>query len=118
MYATGSVECFCPMLDSPSFTEELQKNNLCCYDFTVKGNQGTLFQDIQLISRIEKNPISLLTILRIMAESKYPKIPKPTNPKSAGKAAPKPAAKPAAPKPAARHRLRCPRLRRARRNRR
>ena len=37
MYATGSVECFCPMLDVPSFTEELQKNNLCCYDFTVRG---------------------------------------------------------------------------------
>ena len=42
MYATGSVECFCPMLDSPSFTEELRKNNLCCYDFTVKGKYTTV----------------------------------------------------------------------------
>jgi xylulokinase len=42
MYATGSVECFCPMLDSPSFTEELKKNNLCCYDFTVKGKYTTV----------------------------------------------------------------------------
>lgn len=42
MYATGSVECFCPMLDSPTFTEELRKNNLCCYDFTVKGKYTTV----------------------------------------------------------------------------
>jgi xylulokinase len=37
MYATGSVECFCPVLDKPSFSEELQRNNLCCYDYTIKG---------------------------------------------------------------------------------
>jgi xylulokinase len=37
MYATGSVECFCPMLDKPSFSDELQHNNLCCYDYTIKG---------------------------------------------------------------------------------
>jgi xylulokinase len=37
MYATGSVECFCPILDKPSFSEELQRNNLCCYDYTVRG---------------------------------------------------------------------------------
>lgn len=37
MYATGSVECFCPILEKPSFSDELQKNNLCCYDYTVKG---------------------------------------------------------------------------------
>jgi xylulokinase len=42
MYATGSVECFCPMLDVPKFTEELRKNNLCCYDFTVKGKYTTV----------------------------------------------------------------------------
>jgi xylulokinase len=42
MYATGSVECFCPMLDTPRFTEELQKNNLCCYDYTVKGKYTTV----------------------------------------------------------------------------
>jgi len=32
MYATGSVECFCPVLEKPGFSEELRKNNLCCYD--------------------------------------------------------------------------------------
>jgi len=37
MYATGSVECFCPILYRPSFSEELQRNNLCCYDYTIKG---------------------------------------------------------------------------------
>jgi xylulokinase len=37
MYATGTVECFCPVLDVPSFTDELQRNNLCCYDYTLKG---------------------------------------------------------------------------------
>jgi xylulokinase len=37
MYATGSVECFCPILEKPSFSEELQRNNLCCYDYTIKG---------------------------------------------------------------------------------
>jgi xylulokinase len=37
MYATGTVECFCPILDKPSFSSELQRNNLCCYDYTIKG---------------------------------------------------------------------------------
>jgi xylulokinase len=37
MYATGSVECFCPILEKPSFSDELRKNNLCCYDYTIKG---------------------------------------------------------------------------------
>ena len=37
MYATGSVECFCPVLEVPSFSPELQRNNLCCYDYAIKG---------------------------------------------------------------------------------
>lgn len=37
MYATGTVECFCPILNSPNFSSELQRNNLCCYDYTIKG---------------------------------------------------------------------------------
>jgi len=37
MYATGSVECFCPILEKPGFSEELRQNNLCCYDYTIKG---------------------------------------------------------------------------------
>jgi len=42
MYATGTVECFCPVLDKPSFTEELRQNNLCCYDYTLKDKYTTL----------------------------------------------------------------------------
>ena len=42
MYATGTVECFCPILDKPSLSEELKKNNLCCYDFTIKGKYTTV----------------------------------------------------------------------------
>lgn len=42
MYATGTVECFCPMLSKPSFSEILRKNNLCCYDFTIEGNYTTV----------------------------------------------------------------------------
>jgi len=36
MFATGSVECFCPILDQPAFSPELQENNLCCYDYTLR----------------------------------------------------------------------------------
>ena len=42
MYATGTVECFCPVLEKPGFTEELQRNNLCCYDYTIKGKYTTV----------------------------------------------------------------------------
>jgi xylulokinase len=37
MYATGTVECFCPVIDAPRFSRELKENNLCCYDFTIRG---------------------------------------------------------------------------------
>jgi len=36
MFATGSVECFCPVLAKPTLSPELKKNNLCCYDYTVR----------------------------------------------------------------------------------
>jgi xylulokinase len=42
MYATGTVECFCPLLEKPSFSDELQRNNLCCYDYTIKGKYTTV----------------------------------------------------------------------------
>ena len=42
MYATGSVECFCPMLNEPTFSDELRKNNLNCYDYTLEGKYTTL----------------------------------------------------------------------------
>lgn len=42
MYATGTVECFCPMLSQPVFSDKLRKNNLCCYDYTVEGYYTTV----------------------------------------------------------------------------
>lgn len=42
MYATGTVECFCPMLTEPSFSTVLRTNNLCCYDFTIEGSYTTV----------------------------------------------------------------------------
>jgi xylulokinase len=42
MYATGTVECFCPVLEKPSFSDALQRNNLCCYDYTLKGKYTTV----------------------------------------------------------------------------
>lgn len=42
MYATGSVECFCPMLEAPSFSNELRENNLNCFDYSIKGRYTSL----------------------------------------------------------------------------
>jgi xylulokinase len=42
MYATGTVECFCPMFDKLTLDPRLMKNNLCCYDFTVAGKYTTV----------------------------------------------------------------------------
>ncbi len=42
MYATGTVECFCPMFKKPVFSETLRKNNLCCYDYTIQGAYTTV----------------------------------------------------------------------------
>lgn len=42
MYATGSVECFCPMLEAPSFSNELRENNLNCFDYSIKGMYTSL----------------------------------------------------------------------------
>jgi xylulokinase len=42
MYATGTVECFCPILEKPVFSDTLRKHNLCCYDYTIPGNYTTV----------------------------------------------------------------------------
>jgi xylulokinase len=78
MYATGTVECFCPILEKPSFTPELMKNNLCCYDFTIENQYTTVaysltggnilkwFKDefgqleIQIAKQKGENPYSVL----------------------------------------------------------
>lgn len=42
MYATGTAECFCPVLEKPRFSQVLKENNLCCYDYTIPGNYTTI----------------------------------------------------------------------------
>lgn len=42
MYATGSVECICPALAQPVFSEALRRHNLCTYDHTVPGRYSTI----------------------------------------------------------------------------
>lgn len=42
MYATGTVECICPVFSSIHKSSDLEKNNLCCYDFTLDGKYTTV----------------------------------------------------------------------------
>lgn len=42
MYATGTVECICPVFSEPHSSEELFQNNLCCYDFTLPNKYTTV----------------------------------------------------------------------------
>lgn len=78
MYATGTVECFCPILESPSFSSELKQNNLCCYDYTIKGKYtsvaysltgGSILRwmrdelgksEVLLANQTDQNPYTLL----------------------------------------------------------
>lgn len=42
MYATGTVECICPAFDTPRFSAELFRSNLCTYNFTLPGKFTTV----------------------------------------------------------------------------
>lgn len=42
MYATGTVECITPIFNEPIFTDELRKNNLCTYNYTMKDKFTTV----------------------------------------------------------------------------
>lgn len=42
MYATGTVDCFCPALSEYSQSEELYNGNLCCYDFPLPETYTTI----------------------------------------------------------------------------
>jgi xylulokinase len=42
MYATGTVECICPVFDRPIFDETLLRSNLCTYDYTLPGMYTTV----------------------------------------------------------------------------
>ena len=41
-YSSGTVECITSAFNNPVFTEELRKNNLCTYDFTLPGMYSTV----------------------------------------------------------------------------
>ena len=56
MYATGTVECFCPMLEKPSFTPDLMACNLCCYDYTIENKYTTGAPEV--INGLNLKPIS------------------------------------------------------------
>lgn len=42
MYATGTVECICPVLSQKVLSTELRKNNLCCYDYSLPDKYTTV----------------------------------------------------------------------------
>jgi len=42
MYATGTVECLCPMFAEPVLSDSLMGSNLCTYDYTVRGKYTTV----------------------------------------------------------------------------
>jgi len=42
MYATGTVECICPVLSKKVLTPKLYKNNLCCYDYSLPNKYTTV----------------------------------------------------------------------------
>lgn len=42
MFATGTVDCICPVIDELTLSENLQKNNFCCYDYSLPGKRTTV----------------------------------------------------------------------------
>ncbi|MCC5943067.1 MAG: hypothetical protein JJU37_16095 [Balneolaceae bacterium] len=42
MLATGTVECITAAFKTPVFTENLRKNNLCTYDYTIKDTYSSI----------------------------------------------------------------------------
>ena len=42
MYATGTVDCITPCFEKPIFTDQLQTNNLCTYDYALEGKYATV----------------------------------------------------------------------------
>jgi len=46
MHVTGTVECISPIFNKPIFTEALQKNNICTYDYTIKDIYTTVVYNL------------------------------------------------------------------------
>ena len=42
MYATGTVDCICPVIGAPVFSRSLLENNLCIYDYSLPGVYTTV----------------------------------------------------------------------------
>lgn len=42
MYATGTVDCICPVIGAPVFSRALLENNLCMYDYSLPGVYTTV----------------------------------------------------------------------------
>ncbi len=42
MLATGTVECICPAFRTPVWSPNLKENNLCTYDYSVRGLYATV----------------------------------------------------------------------------
>ena len=42
MFATGTVDCICPVMEKVTLCEALQKNNLCCYDYSLPDKYATI----------------------------------------------------------------------------
>jgi xylulokinase len=42
MYATGTVDCICPVIGAPVFSRALMENNLCMYDYSLPGVYTTV----------------------------------------------------------------------------
>ena len=74
MYATGTVECFCPMIEAPRFSRELKENNLCCYDFTITGKYTSVAYSLTggNILRWMRDELGRQEIEKAKAEGKNP----------------------------------------------
>ena len=42
MYATGTVECICPVLSEKVLSSKLHESNLCCYDYSLPDKYTTV----------------------------------------------------------------------------
>lgn len=42
MLATGTVECICPAFKEPVWSSKLKENNLCTYDYSIRGLYATV----------------------------------------------------------------------------
>ncbi len=78
MLGTGTVECICPAFKNPVFSNELRKNNLCTYNYSIKdlfttvaysltgGNIFKWFRDQFGYKEIEESKVSGIDVYEIL----------------------------------------------------